>query len=101
MGNCPAVSTLPATPRPVEAELGSLFARHSNRILGYCLRRLPTREEAEDAVQQTFMNAYRGLRRGTQPRSETAWLYKNAENVCRERRRAAWRRLAPRRRRRR
>ncbi|MGZ4396602.1 MAG: RNA polymerase sigma factor [Gaiellaceae bacterium] len=76
----------------LEAELGSLFERHSGRIFGYCLRRLPSREEAEDAVQHTFLNAYRGLRQGVVPRSETAWLFKIAENVCRERRRSAWRR---------
>jgi RNA polymerase sigma-70 factor, ECF subfamily len=84
------VSSLPAD--PLEAELGSLFERHSRRILGYCMRRLRSREDAEDAVQQTFINAYRGLRQGTTPRSELAWLFKIAENVCRERRRAAWRR---------
>jgi DNA-directed RNA polymerase specialized sigma24 family protein len=65
------VSSLPAT--TLEAELGSLFERHSGRIFGYCLRRLPNREEAEDAVQHTFLNAYRGLRQGVVPRSETAW----------------------------
>jgi len=84
------VNSLPAT--TLEAELGSLFERHSGRIFGYCLRRLPNREEAEDAVQHTFLNAYRGLRQGVVPRSETAWLFKIAENVCRERRRSAWRR---------
>jgi len=85
------VSSLPDV-QSVEAELGSLFERHSRRIYGYCLGRLRSREEAEDAVQQTFLNAYRGLRQGTTPRSEVAWLFKIAENVCRERRRAAWRR---------
>jgi RNA polymerase sigma factor (sigma-70 family) len=84
------VSSLPAP--TLEAELGSLFERHSGRIFGYCLRRLPSREEAEDAVQHTFLNAYRGLQQGVVPRSETAWLFKIAENVCRERRRSAWRR---------
>jgi len=84
------VSSLPAP--SLETELGSLYERHSSRILGYCLRRLSSREEAEDAVQQTFLNAFRGLRRGTTPRSETAWLFKIAQNVCRERGRAARRR---------
>jgi len=84
------VSSLPVPSH--ETELSSLYERHARRILGFCLRRLPSREEAEDAVQQTFLNAYRGLQRGTTPRSETAWLFKIAENVCRERRRAAWRR---------
>jgi RNA polymerase sigma-70 factor (ECF subfamily) len=74
------------------ARAAALYEAHSRRILGYCLRRLPSREEAEDAVQHTFMNAFRGLRQGVVPRSETAWLYKIAENVCRERRRSAWRR---------
>src|SRR5207237_9371689 len=77
---------------PAEAEVGALYEQYSGRIFGYCLRRLPNREEAEDAVQHTFLNAFRGLRQGVVPRSETAWLFKIAENVCRERRRSAWRR---------
>jgi RNA polymerase sigma-70 factor (ECF subfamily) len=79
------VSSIPV--QSLEAELGSLFERHSRRILGYCLRRLRSREDAEDAVQQTFLNAYRGLAKGTTPRSELAWLFKIAENVCLSRRR--------------
>src|SRR5437762_2491426 len=72
---------------PEEAEhAGALYEAYSGRILGYCLRRLPSREDAEDAVQHTFMNAFRGLRQGVVPRSEAAWLFKIAENVCRERR---------------
>src|SRR5256714_10086469 len=78
---------------PQEAEhAGALSQEYAGRILGYCLRRLPSREEAEDAVQHTFMNAFRGLRQGVVPRSEAAWLFKIAENVCSERRRSAWRR---------
>jgi RNA polymerase sigma-70 factor (ECF subfamily) len=74
------------------AQAGLLYERYSSRILGYCRRRLPSREEAEDAVQQTFLNAYRSLRTGVVPQAEAAWLYKIAENVCHERRRSAWRR---------
>jgi RNA polymerase sigma-70 factor (ECF subfamily) len=78
---------------PLEADrAGALYEEYADRILGYCVRRLPSREEAEDAVQHTFLNAYRGLRQGVVPRSEVAWLFKIAENVCRERRRSAWRR---------
>src|SRR6266542_3854269 len=90
------MSALPSTrdaATPQEAEhAGALYEAYSGRILGYCLRRLPSREEAEDAVQHTFMNAFRGLRQGVVPRSEAAWLFKIAENVCRERQRSAWRR---------
>jgi RNA polymerase sigma-70 factor (ECF subfamily) len=61
-----------------------LFERHQSRILGFCLRRLSSREEAEDAVQTVFVNALRALQRGVVPISEEAWLFKIAENVCRE-----------------
>jgi len=83
----------PQLARPVEAQAAAdLYARHSQRIFGYCLGLLRNREEAEDAVQTTFLNAYRGLRRGIRPEFEAAWLYKIAQNVCRTRRETAWRR---------
>jgi len=67
---------------PPHALAQRLYERHSKRILGFCVRRLPTREEAEDAVQTTFLYALRALQRGVVPVSETAWLFKIAENVC-------------------
>lgn len=69
-----------------------LFERHSRRIFTYCVRRLRSREEAEDAVQATFLNALRALRRGVVPQFEAAWLLRIAENVCLERSQAASRR---------
>ena len=96
------MSALPSIGRAAEVErsdldleadaAGALYERHFGRIYGYCLNRLGNREEAEDAAQTTFLNAFRGLRRGVVPDFESAWLFKIAENVCRERRRAAWRR---------
>src|SRR5829696_4305484 len=56
------------------------------------MHRLGNREEAEDAVQQTFLNAFRGLKRGVVPELESAWLFKIAENVCLTRRRSSSRR---------
>src|SRR5688572_32710216 len=38
------------------------------------------------------MNAFRALGKGIVPESETAWLFKIAENVCLSRRRSSWRR---------
>ena len=69
-----------------------LYERHAARIHGYCLHQLGSREEAEDAVQTTFMNAFRALRKGVVPEAEAAWLFKIAENVCLSRRRSSWRR---------
>jgi RNA polymerase sigma factor (sigma-70 family) len=69
-----------------------LYERYSNRIFRYCLQRLGSVEEAEDAAQTAFLYAYVGLRRGVEPEFEVAWLYKIAENVCRTRLRSHIRR---------
>jgi len=71
---------------------GDLYERYSAQILSYCQHQLGSREEAEDAVQTTFMNAFRGLSRGIVPELESAWLFKIAHNVCLSRRRSSWRR---------
>jgi RNA polymerase sigma-70 factor, ECF subfamily len=65
-----------------ESALTGLFERHGDRIFGFCLRRLGSRQEAEDAHQNTFMYAFRALQRGVRPVSEAAWLFKIAENAC-------------------
>ena len=77
----------------LEGELTrELYERYANQIFRYCLHQLGSREEAEDAVQSTFLNAFRGLRRGVVPELESAWLFKIAHNVCLSRRRSSWRR---------
>jgi RNA polymerase sigma-70 factor (ECF subfamily) len=81
----------PSTPPGADATR-ELFERFSSQIYGYCLHQLGSREEAEDAVQTTFMNVYRGLQRGIVPRVEGAWLFKIAQNVCLSRRRSTRRR---------
>src|SRR3954447_5352987 len=91
MSAVPSIRETAATPQEAD-RAAALYQAHSGRILGYCVRRLPSREEAEDAVQHTFMNAFRALRQGVVPRSEAAWLFKIAESVCHERQRSAWRR---------
>lgn len=69
-----------------------LYERHSAQLFRYCLHQLGSREEAEDAVQSTFLNAFRGITRGVVPERESAWLFKIAHNVCLSRRRSTWRR---------
>ena len=59
-----------------------LYARHYQRIYGYCLYKLGNREEAEDAAQTAFLHALRGLRRGVVPVAEANWLLTIAKNVC-------------------
>jgi RNA polymerase sigma-70 factor, ECF subfamily len=69
-----------------------LFTEHSRRIYAYCLRQLGSREEAEDAVQATYLNACRSLLSGFEPDVAQAWLFKVAQNVCLTRQRSTWRR---------
>src|SRR4029078_10649892 len=70
----------------------ALYEEYANQIFRYCLHQLGSREEAEDAVQSTFLNAFRGIKRGVVPELESAWLFKIAHNVCLSRRRSSWRR---------
>ena len=74
------------------ARTEELFLRHARQIQSFCLWRLRNRLDAEDAVQATFLNAFRALERGVVPYSEAAWLYRIADNVCKTNRRAAYRR---------
>jgi RNA polymerase sigma factor (sigma-70 family) len=87
-------ATLVEAPRvaPQAAATQGLYERHAAKIQSYCHHQLGSREEAEDAVQTTFMNAFRALGRGVVPEAESAWLFKIAENVCLSRRRSSWRR---------
>jgi RNA polymerase sigma factor (sigma-70 family) len=68
------------------------YERYSRQLHAFCVQRLGNREEAEDALQSTFLNAFRAVARGATPDHELAWLYKIAENVCLTRRRSFARR---------
>ena len=69
-----------------------LFQEHAGWIYGYCLRILRSPEEAEDALQTTYLNACRSLGRGTRPQVGSAWLLRIAQNVCFARLRSSGRR---------
>lgn len=77
---------------PAEADAHRLYEQYARQIQAYCFQQLGNREEAEDATQSTFLNAFRGLQRGVTPEFEMAWLYKIAHNVCLTRRRSSSRR---------
>src|SRR5712691_714251 len=74
------------------ARVASLHAMYGESIYRYCRKRLWSHEDAEDATQIVFLNAHRALAQGTAPRSDSAWLFKIAENVVLYRRRTAARR---------
>ena len=83
------------TPRRAAPEADAtrdLYERYARQIYAYCHHQLGNREEAEDAMQSTFLNAFRGFKRGVDPEFESAWLYKIAQNVCLTRQRSSSRR---------
>jgi RNA polymerase sigma factor (sigma-70 family) len=71
-----------AAARPESRLAEDLFTEHSRLIYAYCLRRLGSPEEAEDALQATYLNACRSLMRGFEPNEGRAWLLTVAHNVC-------------------
>src|SRR5919198_513058 len=78
--------------RPSADRAARLFEGHGRTVFAFCLTRLGDRRDAEDATQATFLNAFRSLERGVEPRLESAWLLTIANRVVLNRRRAASRR---------
>lgn len=62
-----------------------LFRHHSRMVLGVCRRLLADPVEAEDAMQQTFISAYRAMLAGREPRRADVWLAAIARNECLDR----------------
>lgn len=75
-----------------EMELERLIEQYGDGLLRICLLYLKDYGLAEDAVQETFLRAYRSWHKFEGRSSEKTWLTAIAINVCRTALRAPWRR---------
>jgi len=82
------------SPTSVTYEFGEL-EQYRTQLTAHCYRMLGSPFEAEDAVQETLVRAWRGAERFEGRSAVRPWLYKIATNVCLDMVKSAQRRARP------
>jgi RNA polymerase sigma-70 factor (ECF subfamily) len=72
----------------------ALFASYSSDIVAYCSWRAPSASDAQDAVAEVFLTAWRRLEELPRGDAARVWLYATARRVIANQRRSTRRRKA-------
>jgi RNA polymerase sigma-70 factor (ECF subfamily) len=84
-----------AIAKAVDADLGRMLDEHRIDLTGYCYRMLASPFEAEDAVQETMLRAWKAYDRFEGRAAMRTWLHRIATNVCLDMLRAKQHRFRP------
>ena len=60
----------------------TIVDRYQGRLLGFCRQMLHSTEDAEDVLQEVFVNAYRAMLADEREINLRPWLYRIARNRC-------------------
>ena len=74
----------------LEEKLNQMMQAYEKDLLRLCCVYLKDTAMAEDAVQETFVKAYRNLKNFRGESSEKTWLIRIAVNVCKDMLSTAW-----------
>jgi RNA polymerase sigma-70 factor (ECF subfamily) len=74
--------TAAITPGRRDGVLEAELEQHRRQLTGYCYRMMGSAFEAEDAVQETMLRAWRSMDRFEGRAALSSWLYRIATNVC-------------------
>jgi RNA polymerase sigma-70 factor, ECF subfamily len=77
-----AVGDASLASKPRSEELERVLEQHRRELTAYCYRMLASPFEAEDAVQETMLRAWRSYDRFEGRAALRSWLYRIATNVC-------------------